>query len=156
MGVPSPRGCRLLRTIKRPITGARFTTSGFPLPDEFVSLRKVADKQSNAAPRSGPPPPVYWCRSTAMTQTAIDYEVVIGLEVHCQILTKSKMFCGCSAEEAGAPENTHVCPVCLGMPGVLPVVNREAVVKTVMTGLALNCTIPEHAKFDRKNTTTPT
>jgi aspartyl-tRNA(Asn)/glutamyl-tRNA(Gln) amidotransferase subunit B len=86
-----------------------------------------------------------------MTQTAIDYEVVIGLEVHCQILTRSKMFCGCSAEEAGAPENTHVCPVCLGMPGVLPVVNREAVVKTVMTGLALNCRIPEHAKFDRKN-----
>jgi aspartyl-tRNA(Asn)/glutamyl-tRNA(Gln) amidotransferase subunit B len=86
-----------------------------------------------------------------MTQTAIDYEVVIGLEVHCQILTQSKMFCGCSADESGAPENTHLCPVCLGMPGVLPVVNRAAVEKTVLTGLALNCEIPEYAKFDRKN-----
>jgi aspartyl-tRNA(Asn)/glutamyl-tRNA(Gln) amidotransferase subunit B len=86
-----------------------------------------------------------------MTQTAIDYEVVIGLEVHCQILTKSKMFCGCSADESGAPENAHVCPICLGMPGVMPVANRAAIEKTVLTGLALNCTIPEFAKFDRKN-----
>jgi aspartyl-tRNA(Asn)/glutamyl-tRNA(Gln) amidotransferase subunit B len=79
------------------------------------------------------------------------YEAVIGLEVHSQLLTASKMFCGCSAEYAGAPPNTHVCPVCLGMPGVLPVVNRRAVELTLMTGLALNCTIPEASKFDRKN-----
>jgi aspartyl-tRNA(Asn)/glutamyl-tRNA(Gln) amidotransferase subunit B len=79
------------------------------------------------------------------------YETVIGLEVHSQLLTSSKMFCGCSAEYAGAPPNTHVCPVCLGMPGVLPVTNRRAVELTLMTGLALNCGIPEASKFDRKN-----
>ena len=86
-----------------------------------------------------------------MTQTAIAYEVVIGLEVHAQILSQSKMFCACSADESGAPENTHLCPICLGMPGVLPVTNQAAVEKTVLTALALNCEIPEHAKFDRKN-----
>jgi aspartyl-tRNA(Asn)/glutamyl-tRNA(Gln) amidotransferase subunit B len=79
------------------------------------------------------------------------YETVIGLEVHAQLLTKSKMFCGCSAEYAGAPPNTHVCPICLGMPGVLPVINRRAVESTIMTALALNCRIPEASKFDRKN-----
>ena len=79
------------------------------------------------------------------------YEAVIGLEVHSQLLTASKMFCGCSAEYAGASPNSHVCPVCLGMPGVLPVINRRAVELTIMTGLALNCEIPEASKFDRKN-----
>src|SRR5579884_1370139 len=80
-----------------------------------------------------------------------DYEVVIGLEVHAQLLTKSKMFCSCSTDYAYAAPNTHVCPVCMGMPGVLPVINMEAVKYTVMTALALNCTIPEYSKFDRKN-----
>src|SRR5919197_670222 len=61
------------------------------------------------------------------------------------------MFCGCSAEYAGAPPNTHVCPICLGMPGVLPVINRKAVEYTIKTALALNCQIPEASKFDRKN-----
>lgn len=79
------------------------------------------------------------------------YETVIGLEVHAQLLTKSKMFCSCSAAYADAPPNTHVCPVCMGMPGVLPVTNRQAVEYTIMTALALNCEIPEFAKFDRKN-----
>jgi len=79
------------------------------------------------------------------------YEIVIGLEVHTQLLTKSKMFCSCSADYASAPPNTHVCPVCLGMPGVLPVINERAIEYTVMTALALNCTIPEYTKFDRKN-----
>jgi aspartyl-tRNA(Asn)/glutamyl-tRNA(Gln) amidotransferase subunit B len=86
---------------------------------------------------------------TAPTATA--YEVVIGIEVHAQLATKSKMFCPCSADYHSARPNTHVCPVCLGMPGVLPVINRQAVEYTIMTGLALNCTIPERAKFDRKN-----
>ncbi|MGH2586392.1 MAG: Asp-tRNA(Asn)/Glu-tRNA(Gln) amidotransferase subunit GatB, partial [Dehalococcoidia bacterium] len=86
-----------------------------------------------------------------MAQTAVAYEVVIGLEVHCQLLTRSKMFCGCSADESGVPENSHVCPICLGMPGVMPIANRAAIEKTVITGLALNCEIPAHAKFDRKN-----
>jgi aspartyl-tRNA(Asn)/glutamyl-tRNA(Gln) amidotransferase subunit B len=79
------------------------------------------------------------------------YEAVIGLEVHSQLLTASKMFCGCSSEYAGAAPNSHVCPICLGMPGVLPVINRRAVELTIMTGLALNCEIPAASKFDRKN-----
>ncbi|MBI4497392.1 MAG: Asp-tRNA(Asn)/Glu-tRNA(Gln) amidotransferase subunit GatB [Chloroflexi bacterium] len=79
------------------------------------------------------------------------YEVVIGLEVHAQLLTRSKMFCPCSAAYVNAPPNTHVCPICLGMPGVLPVINQQAVEYTIMTGLALHCTIPPSSKFDRKN-----
>lgn len=79
------------------------------------------------------------------------YETIIGLEVHAQLLTRSKMFCGCSASYADSPPNTHVCPVCLGMPGVLPRINRQAVQYTIMTALALHCEIPERAKFDRKN-----
>ncbi|HLZ70428.1 MAG TPA: Asp-tRNA(Asn)/Glu-tRNA(Gln) amidotransferase subunit GatB [Dehalococcoidia bacterium] len=86
---------------------------------------------------------------TAATEVA--YEVVIGLEVHAQLLTHSKMFCGCSAEYAHAAPNSHVCPICMGMPGVLPVINRQAVEYTIMTGLALHCSVPEHSKFDRKN-----
>jgi aspartyl-tRNA(Asn)/glutamyl-tRNA(Gln) amidotransferase subunit B len=81
----------------------------------------------------------------------MNFETVIGLEVHAQLLTKSKMFCRCSAEYASAPPNTHVCPVCLGMPGVLPVINQQAVEYTVMTALALNCSILGYTKFDRKN-----
>lgn len=79
------------------------------------------------------------------------YEIIIGLEVHTQLLTSSKMFCSCSTDYASALPNTHVCPVCLGMPGVLPVINEKAIEYTVMTALALNCTIPEYTKFDRKN-----
>ena len=79
------------------------------------------------------------------------YEIVIGLEVHTQLLTKSKMFCSCSTDYDRAPPNTHVCPICLGMPGVLPGINEKAIEYTVMTALALNCTIPEYTKFDRKN-----
>lgn len=81
----------------------------------------------------------------------MDFEPVIGLEVHAQLLTHSKMFCGCSADYAGAPPNTHVCPVCLGMPGSLPVINKTAVEYTILTALAFHCEIPEFAKFDRKN-----
>ena len=86
-----------------------------------------------------------------MTTTAVQYETIIGLEVHAQLLTRSKMFCPCSSSYADSSPNTHVCPICLGMPGVLPVINRRAVEMTIMTGLALNCQIPEQAKFDRKN-----
>ena len=80
----------------------------------------------------------------------MDYEAVIGLETHVQLKTKSKMWCGC-ANEFGADPNTNVCPVCLGMPGVLPVANEEALRLTVLTGLLLNCEVPRFAKFDRKN-----
>ena len=79
------------------------------------------------------------------------YEPVIGLEVHAQLLTESKMFCGCSARYADAEPNANTCPVCLGLPGVLPVMNRAAVEWTIRTALALNCEIPEFTKFDRKN-----
>ena len=82
---------------------------------------------------------------------ATAYETVIGLEVHVQLCTESKMFCGCRADYQQAPPNSRVCPVCLGLPGTLPVINRRAVEYTIMTGLALNCEIPEFSKFDRKN-----
>jgi len=81
----------------------------------------------------------------------MDYETIIGLEVHAQLLTRSKMFCRCSTDYIDAAPNTHVCQVCLGMPGVLPVMNQQALEYAVMTALALNCAIPEYTKFDRKN-----
>ena len=81
----------------------------------------------------------------------MEYETVIGLEVHVQLQTQSKMFCSCRADYQKAPVNSRVCPVCLGLPGALPVINRKAVEYTIMTGLALNCEIPQLTKFDRKN-----
>jgi len=83
-------------------------------------------------------------------ESGIDYEPVIGLEVHAQLSTRSKMFCGCPSV-FGAEPNTMVCPVCLGLPGVLPVVNREAVSMAVMLGLALRCRIEATSMFARKN-----
>mgnify|MGYP001284931062 CR=1 FL=1 len=80
-----------------------------------------------------------------------EYEAIIGMEVHAQLLTRSKMFCGCSAEAFGAEPNTNVCPVCLALPGALPVANRRAVEQTITVGLALNCEINETAVFSRKN-----
>lgn len=79
------------------------------------------------------------------------YEPVIGLEVHAQLLTKSKMFCACRADYSGAPPNTLVCPVCLGMPGVLPVINEQAVEFAAMTALALHCTVQQSNVFARKS-----
>ncbi len=84
-------------------------------------------------------------------EIATEFETVIGLEVHCQLKTQSKMFCRCPADYASAEPNTYVCPLCLGMPGTLPVINRTAVEWTIRTALALNMTIPELSKFDRKN-----
>jgi aspartyl-tRNA(Asn)/glutamyl-tRNA(Gln) amidotransferase subunit B len=78
------------------------------------------------------------------------YETVIGLEVHVELSTKSKIFCGCSTE-FGAPPNTNTCPVCLGHPGVLPVLNKQAVNFAMKAAMALNCEIAEYSKFDRKN-----
>jgi aspartyl-tRNA(Asn)/glutamyl-tRNA(Gln) amidotransferase subunit B len=80
----------------------------------------------------------------------MEYEAVIGLETHVQLKTKSKMWCGC-ANQFGSEPNTNVCPVCLGLPGVLPVPNDEALRLTVLTGYLLNCEIPRFAKFDRKS-----
>ena len=81
----------------------------------------------------------------------MDYETVIGLEVHVQLLTESKMFCSCSSRYQGDPPNSHVCPICLGMPGVLPTINKRAVEHTITTGLALDCHIADITRFDRKN-----
>src|SRR2546421_6188177 len=79
------------------------------------------------------------------------WEVVIGMEVHVQPKTRTKMFCGCAVAPLNAPPNTYVCEICLGLPGTLPVANRAAVEACLKTALALNCEIPRHTKFDRKN-----
>ncbi len=81
---------------------------------------------------------------------AKQYEIVVGLEVHVELATKTKIFCGCSTEFGGAP-NTHTCPVCTGMPGSLPVLNKQVVEYAMAVGLATNCTITQQCKFDRKN-----
>ena len=85
----------------------------------------------------------------------VEWEPVIGLEVHAQLLTKSKMFCSCPADYQDNDPNTGVCPVCLAMPGTLPVINKQAVEYVIRTGLALNCDIGEFAQFDRKNYSYP-
>ena len=79
------------------------------------------------------------------------YETVIGLEVHAQLLTDSKMFCGCSTDYLNSPPNTHVCPVCLGLPGAMPVANKHAIEHVMTTALALHCGLTRNTRFDRKN-----
>ena len=80
----------------------------------------------------------------------MEWEIVMGLEVHAELSTNSKIFCGCTTAFGGEP-NTQVCPVCAGMPGVLPKLNRAVVEYAVRLGLALNCNIAAYSKFDRKN-----
>ncbi len=79
------------------------------------------------------------------------YEAVIGIEIHCQLRTASKMFCRCSTEYDGAAPNSHTCPVCLGLPGTLPTINRRAVEHVLATGLAIEASVPEATRWDRKN-----
>jgi aspartyl-tRNA(Asn)/glutamyl-tRNA(Gln) amidotransferase subunit B len=88
---------------------------------------------------------------TAMSPALERYEAVIGIEVHCRPRTLSKMFCGCAADFDGAEPNSRVCPVCLGLPGALPVINRQAVEHVLATGLAIEASIPEATRWDRKN-----
>ena len=80
----------------------------------------------------------------------MDFETVIGLEVHTELATDHKIFCGCSTKFGGEP-NTHVCEICSGMPGTLPVLNKQVVEFAMRAGLATNCTITRYNKFDRKN-----
>src|SRR3989344_2665000 len=79
------------------------------------------------------------------------YQPTIGLEIHVELSTKSKMFCGCKNNPDEKNPNVNICPICTAQPGTLPVINEEAVKKVIKTGLALNCHIPEYSKFDRKN-----
>lgn len=85
-----------------------------------------------------------------MSDTALPYKIVVGLEVHVQLLTKTKLFCNCTTQ-FGLPPNTATCPICIGMPGVLPVMNRKAFELGMKAALALNCNIARHTKWDRKN-----
>lgn len=87
----------------------------------------------------------------AATKEKLDLEAIIGLEIHAQIKTNSKMFCSCSSNAYNAEPNENTCPVCMGFPGQLPVINREAVRKGLSASMALQCTIPSYSKFDRKN-----
>src|SRR5262249_54039584 len=90
--------------------------------------------------------------TAAAASPALDrYEAVIGIEVHCQLKTASKMFCGCSNAYADAPPNSHVCPVCLGLPGTLPTINRKAGELVLATGAAIEAETPPDTRWDRKN-----
>src|SRR5437764_9982666 len=89
-------------------------------------------------------------RRTAPRMADPPYRIIIGLEVHVQLLTKTKLFCGCSTQ-FGLPPNTATCPVCCGLPGALPVMNREALHLSLKAALALNCQIASFTKWDRKN-----
>src|SRR3954451_8589687 len=84
----------------------------------------------------------------------LPYQIVVGLEVHVQLLTQTKLFCGCRTT-FGLPPNSATCPVCLGLPGVLPVMNRRAYELALKAALALNCEIARFTKWDRKNSSSP-
>ncbi len=86
---------------------------------------------------------------------AVEFETVVGLEIHAQLITHSKMFCGCSAAAFAGEPNANVCPICMGMPGVLPVINRAAVRQAVRVALALHGEVQRESRFDRKNYTYP-
>ncbi len=89
--------------------------------------------------------------SVSPAPVAAGYQAVIGIEIHIQLRTLSKMFCGCSTDFQGAPPNTHTCPVCLGLPGALPAINRRAVEHVIATGLAIDAMVPDVTRWDRKN-----
>lgn len=90
-------------------------------------------------------------QTTSSPQNQQEFTPVIGMEIHVEMRTQSKMFCGCPAEHFGVTPNSHTCPVCLGLPGALPIANEEGIRRTIMIGRAFDCSIAEHSKFDRKN-----
>ena len=90
-------------------------------------------------------------RATSTSPVLERYEAVIGVEVHCQLRTDSKMFCSCSTAYDGARPNSHTCPVCLGLPGALPVMNKRAVELVLATGAAIEARTPDATRWDRKN-----
>ena len=98
-----------------------------------------------------PEPPAGSMTTAAAAPATTRYEAVIGIEIHVQLRTVSKMFCACSTDVAGAPPNSRTCPVCLGLPGALPVINRRAVEHVLATGLAIGSSVPEATRWDRKN-----
>src|SRR6476469_9331849 len=102
-----------------------------------------------AGHRLAPPTSAHGCRGWEDPGMSQPYTIVIGLEVHVQLLTQTKLFCRCSTK-FGGPPNTQTCPICIGMPGTLPVMNREAFRLGLATAIALNCEIPEFTKWDRK------
>ncbi|MDD3977045.1 MAG: Asp-tRNA(Asn)/Glu-tRNA(Gln) amidotransferase GatCAB subunit B, partial [Methanomicrobium sp.] len=87
----------------------------------------------------------------AETKDVKDLKVIIGLEIHCQLNTKTKLFCGCSTDYRDDEPNTHVCPICLGLPGALPKLNRQAVIYALKVAKALNLQISDYSEFSRKN-----
>src|SRR5262245_55696055 len=115
------------------------------------SSRRSAPPRSASGMRSGrgywAPRPSPWSRSLAGVTS---WETVVGLEVHAELATASKLFCACPNEFGGEP-NTHICPVCLGLPGSLPVLNEQAVVFALRVAEALHLQVPEHSVFARKN-----
>src|SRR5436190_6299598 len=139
---------------------ARTTTRAVACPDGTSAISSTQGATSAQATNGESWPAQALCDTSAMAvttsgaagSTALDrYEPVIGIEVHCQLKTASKMFCGCSNTYADAPPNTHTCPVCLGLPGTLPVINRRAVEHVLATGIAIAAETPEATRWDRKN-----
>ena len=112
-------------------------------PTEWIAPARVAVRPRVRHLRRDAPP--------TAPETARTYEAVIGIECHVQLKTASKMFCGCSTDFQDAPPNSHTCPVCLAMPGVLPVINRLAVQHVLATGIAIGATTPVVTRWDRKN-----
>ncbi|WP_243149792.1 Asp-tRNA(Asn)/Glu-tRNA(Gln) amidotransferase subunit GatB [Thermaerobacter sp. PB12/4term] len=120
-----------------------------------VAVRDAAAGQAAAIPAAGGPRPAAGSSAEPwQEQDGLRYRVIVGLEVHVELRTRTKIFCSCP-NQFGAEPNTHVCPVCMGLPGTLPVLNQQALEYAALAALALNCRIARETKFDRKNYTYP-